>query len=81
MVVSLLKISQTMRTDSISTQTDPSGSNIFLTGAILLAQMDAGGGLLDYAIKAVIGGMIWMAFKVGSEYITTKFKEKENERR
>lgn len=29
-------------------------------------------GLLDYAIKAVIGGFIWLGFKLFSDYLTGK---------
>ena len=33
----------------------------FLTGAILFANLDYSG-LADYALKAVVGSAIWMAF-------------------
>lgn len=46
-------------------------SNIFLTGAILFANMDYVG-LEEYAIKAAIGGVIWMAFKLAGDYIANK---------
>jgi len=32
--------------------------------------------LTDYAVKAIVGGAIWMAFKVGAEYISEKLKKK-----
>ena len=48
-----------------------SNSNLFLTGSILLANLDYSG-LTDYAVKAIIGGVIWMVFKVAGEYITKK---------
>ena len=35
------------------------GSNIFLTGCILCANLDVAG-LMDYALKAFIGGAIWL---------------------
>jgi hypothetical protein len=35
------------------------GNSLLLTGTILMANMD-GGGLADYALKALVGGMIWM---------------------
>lgn len=50
---------------------DNTGSNVFLTGCILLANLDFVG-LLDYAVKAVIGGAIWLAFKVTADYIERK---------
>lgn len=55
-------------------------SNIFLTGAILFANMDATG-LADYAIKALIGGAIWMAFKVGADWIGEKIKKRKGGKR
>ncbi|MFL5763571.1 MAG: hypothetical protein ACJ77K_06470 [Bacteroidia bacterium] len=50
-------------------------SNMFLTGTILLANMDYSG-LMDYAVKALIGGAIWMAFKITSDYLSERFKKK-----
>lgn len=52
-----------------------SNSNLFLTGSILLANLDYSG-LTDYAIKATIGGVIWMVFKVVGEYISQKVAKK-----
>jgi hypothetical protein len=51
-------------------------SSVFLTGAILLANMDYSG-LMDYALRAAIGGVIWMAFKIGSDWIGEKMKNKK----
>jgi hypothetical protein len=53
-----------------------SGSNLFLTGTILLANVDYSG-MADYAIKAMIGGAIWMGFKVAGEMISERFKKKQ----
>lgn len=50
---------------------DNTGSNVFLTGCILLANLDFAG-LLDYAVKAVIGGAIWLGYKVTADYIERK---------
>jgi hypothetical protein len=52
-----------------------SSSNMFLTGTILLANLDYSG-LADYAVKALVGGVIWMAFKVGGDYISERLKKK-----
>lgn len=49
-------------------------SNILLTGTILLANFDFTS-LLDYAVKAVVGGAIWMGFQVANELIKRKFKK------
>ena len=48
-----------------------SSSSIFLTGCILLANLDFSG-LLDYAIKALIGGGIWLGYKAAADYIDRK---------
>jgi hypothetical protein len=50
---------------------DNTSSNVFLTGCILLANLDFAG-LLDYAVKAVIGGAIWLGYKVTADYIERK---------
>ncbi|MEO7982814.1 MAG: hypothetical protein ABI688_01910 [Bacteroidota bacterium] len=50
-------------------------SNIFLTGTILLANLDFAG-LADYALKALIGGAIWLGYKVTSDYIERKRNKK-----
>lgn len=64
-----------MKTHTVQTE---NSSSIFLTGAILFANMDYSG-LGDYAVKAIIGGAIWMGFKLTTDYITevikTKFKK------
>jgi hypothetical protein len=51
-------------------------SNILLTGAIFLANLDFAG-LLDYAIKAAVGGAIWLGYKVTADYIDRKRKNKQ----
>jgi hypothetical protein len=48
-----------------------SSSSIFLTGCILLANLDFTG-LFDYAIKALIGGGIWLGYKMTADYIDRK---------
>jgi hypothetical protein len=50
-------------------------SNVLLTGTILLANFDFTS-LLDYSVKAIVGGAIWMGFQVANEFIKTKFKKK-----
>lgn len=52
-----------------------SSSNMFLTGTILLANLDYSG-LADYAIKALVGGVIWMTFKIAGDYISQQIKKK-----
>jgi hypothetical protein len=67
-----IKNKEAMKENQIS---NDSNSNIFLTGTILLANLDYSG-LADYALKALVGGIIWMAFKVGGDYISDKLKKK-----
>lgn len=55
------------------THHESSSSNILLTGCIFLANIDFAG-LFDYALKAVIGGGIWLAYKVSADYIERKRK-------
>lgn len=44
-----------------------------LTASIFLAQIDVHG-LLDYAIKAGIGGAIWLGYKLIADHIDAKRK-------
>lgn len=60
--------------ENIKPQHDTS-SHMFLTGAILLANLNYSG-LLDYALKAAIGGLIWMGYKLGADYLTSKWIKK-----
>ena len=53
------------------TDSESSGSSVFLTGCILLANLDFTG-LLDYAVKATIGGAIWLVYKITADYIERK---------
>ncbi|TCZ74055.1 hypothetical protein [Flaviaesturariibacter aridisoli] len=50
---------------------ETSGTNVLLTGCILLANLDFTG-LLDYALKATIGGAIWLGYKITADYIERK---------
>lgn len=44
---------------------------MLLTGCIFLANIDFTG-LLDYAVKAIIGGGIWLGYKMTADYIERK---------
>jgi hypothetical protein len=61
-----------METKSTTANTS---SSIFLTGAIFLANLDFVG-LLDYAVKAAVGGAIWLGYKLTADYIDRKRKNK-----
>lgn len=52
-------------------------SSLLLTGTILLANIDYTG-LMDYAIKAFIGGAIWMAYKIAGDYFSTRVTKKKS---
>ena len=54
--------------------TNDHSSSLFLTGTILLANMNYTD-LMDYAIKAVIGGAIWMGFKIAGDFLSNKMKK------
>jgi hypothetical protein len=58
--------------------TTTDSSSVFLTGAILFANMDFAG-LTEYALKAAIGGAIWFLFKLGADFISEKLKNRKNE--
>ena len=56
--------------------TGNSSSNMFLTGAIFLANLDFAG-LADYAIKAAVGGAIWLGYKLAADYLERKRNNKK----
>lgn len=64
-----------MKTNQV---TQDSGSHTFLTGAILFANLDYSG-LTGYAVKAAIGGAIWMAFKLAGDYLSNKLLNKKKQ--
>jgi hypothetical protein len=51
--------------------TENTSQSIFLTGCILLANLDFAG-LLEYALKAAVGGAIWLGYKMVADYIERK---------
>lgn len=62
-----------MRTEQM--QTENTSGNLLLTGFIFLANLDFTG-YIDYAVKAAIGGVIWMGFKLTTAHISEKIKNK-----
>ncbi|MBS1773417.1 MAG: hypothetical protein JST82_11215 [Bacteroidetes bacterium] len=63
-------------------KTDTSGthfSNVLLTGAILLAQVDMHG-LVDYSLKAAIGGAVWLGYKIIAERMERKRKSHDKQK-
>ena len=51
-------------------------SNVLLTGTILLANVDVTG-LMDYSLKALLGGAIWLGYKITADYLDRKRKDKK----
>lgn len=55
--------------------TQHGATSTILTGAILFANLNPTG-LCDYAVKAAIGGLIWLGFKLAGDYFSLKLKDK-----
>jgi hypothetical protein len=60
-----------MRTDT--TNANSNFSSVMLTGTILLANVDISG-LVDYGLKALLGGAIWLGYKIAADYLDKKRK-------
>ena len=58
--------------------TAPKFTSTLLTACILLAQFDMHG-LLDYALKAGIGGAIWLGYKIVADRFDWKRKPKDKD--
>jgi hypothetical protein len=67
-----------MRTDTAQYQ-GAIFNNVLLPGTILLANIDMTG-LLDYALKALAGGAIWLGFKIAGEYLERRKKQQEEKK-
>jgi hypothetical protein len=59
-----------------------SNFSVFLLGAILniLAAVDYVS-MIDYSLKAIIGGVIWLGFKIIGDKISERMKKNEAERK
>lgn len=64
-----------MRTET--NHADASLNNILLPATILLANIDMTG-LFEYALKALTGGAIWLAFKLVGEYLQKRQRKSNN---
>lgn len=49
-------------------------SNLFLYGAIMFANIDYVG-IVDYVIKAILGGAVWFGFKLLQDHYSVRVKE------
>ena len=61
-----MKLYQQLQSDNIS--------NMFLYGSILLASIYYVG-ILDYLIKALLGGGVWFGFKLLQDYYSIRVKK------
>jgi hypothetical protein len=54
-----------------------SNTSVFVLGAVIntLAVVDMNG-LVDYSMKAIVGGCIWLGFKVLSDYLSNRMSKK-----
>ena len=59
--------------NSQNTYSDSTAS-LVLYGAIQFANIDYTG-VWDYAVKALIGGVIWLGFKLAADYINNKMRK------
>lgn len=49
-------------------------SNLFLYGAIMFANIDYIG-IVDYVVKAILGGAVWFGFKLLQDHYSVRVKE------
>lgn len=52
---------------------DSGGQNILLAGCILAANLDFNG-LLDYGLKAALGGLVWLGVRLAADYVAERKK-------
>ncbi len=50
-------------------------SSVLLYGALMFANIDAAS-VMDYTVKALVGGVVWLGFKVAADYLSQKIKNK-----
>jgi hypothetical protein len=63
-----------MKTEPITM--DKLSSNMLLTGCVFLANLDLAD-LANYALKAMIGGGIWLGYKLTADFIERKRQKKQ----
>jgi hypothetical protein len=62
--------------NTITTDTTNNTTSVLLYGAIMFANIDYVG-ILDYSIKAFVGGLFWLGFKVTADWIGRRAKNKK----
>lgn len=66
-----MKLYQQMQSENVS--------NMFLYGSILFASIDYVG-ILDYLIKAILGGGVWFGFKLLQDHYSIRARRREKEK-
>lgn len=75
-MIGKVKLKEVIQMQPTPSDTSNTQTSLLLYGAVLLANIDYVG-VLDYAVKAVVGGLIWLGFKITADYFTTKIKKKD----
>ena len=73
----VLSLSEICTMNNAQDTTNSGTTHVLLYGAIMFANIDYQG-ILDYTIKAFVGGLFWLGFKVIADRIQRKAKNKEN---
>ena len=65
---------------NVTPHNSDSNTTIFLLGAVFnILAFTEWSSFLDYGLKAIIGGIVWLVFKLISEYLSHKlFNKKDN---
>lgn len=58
---------------------DTTSTNMVLTGAVLMANFNDPT-LTEYAVKAILGSVIWMAFKLATDFFSERIKNKKDKK-
>jgi hypothetical protein len=58
---------------------DTTSTNMVLTGAVLMANFNDPT-LTEYAVKAILGSVIWMVFKLTTDYFSERMKNKNDKK-
>ncbi len=56
-----------------------SSTNMVLTGAVLMANFNDPT-LTEYAVKAILGSVIWMGFKLATDFFSERIKNKKDKK-
>ena len=58
---------------------DTTSTNMVLTGAVLMANFNDPS-LTEYGVRAILGSLIWMAFKLATDYLSERIKNKKDKK-